>query len=288
MGINLHGVMSKATVVLEKISSSKPVRVIRKNALANQEEKAEDIFDIKLSDLSDDPDFKELVKMFGLDNRDQLVKFLIEHQLAQFDSIREGLQEIREDLLKSQISAILNAKDELELSEMTSDASSKNECYNSAWKESKKAVKDLCGKLDDYTVFIRNVDNRDGWTFMMRSLIDYGKVQHTNKMAKYAVKAIIQGYIIMLVSALYSGHDDWVRFCCKCVDEFKDKLLQADVFDLMQAYDEKGSDFWSTLPDKFDIFMSNLKYLNKCLTTTNKAAPADTDGDDFDYYNVTF
>lgn len=49
-----------------------------------------------------------------------------------------------------------------------------------------------------------------------------------------------------------------------------------------------GGFFFRDFAVVLDIFMSNSKYLNKCLTTTNKAAPADTDGDDFDYYNVTF
>lgn len=278
MGIN-------ASVLKEKIGSTLRKMLTFKDKLsAVKEDETEDIFNFKISNMSDDTDFKNYVNEMNLDSIEGIAKFLVEHQLAQFDSIRDGIEEIKDELLDDTISEIDIARKSFALANREENALERNKQYAEAWKEASDAVVRLRRKIERNIAIIREVDELDNFNFLIRALAYEKKVKHANQMAKCAVDAFIMGFIIMQASALISKCKEKMSLNGDLINEFKDELLNQDCLDLMNEYDDE-SDFWQTLSSKLDCLITNSYKLDYLLSNPSYMSNVLTTSEDIDSYS---
>lgn len=206
------------------------------------------ILNINFSGIEIDEDTLTLIKDFGLTDPRKMIRFLVEGYFAQWDSISESFDELKElDLINSRALidgpkktyrlAAKNEKDKCNL--LRNTINSLNEGLSVF---EKKAI--------HYIEKMREFDNWYGKpTFIFK--VSAKKIATTNHCAKASIEAVITAInLLLLIANELDLNSDSIL---NDYNTFKVELLSDDNCLLMNDYDDDSkTEYWLKLTDRLD------------------------------------
>lgn len=176
------------------------------------------------------------IQEFGLDDPRKLIKWVVELNFAAIESINAGIEKVRKDLLKEDIS-MLRA-----ISWML-DSFSKNDnkqlSYEICISKIFPVISDLQGKIEDYLSDIIEIDELPRYKFFLKANFNISKVDSAVLLGKAALEAYFNAIIIFSViqnEYKVGDSDDFIKFF--------DFIEGLDISYFL-AYDKNKSDFWN-------------------------------------------
>ncbi|MBE5872380.1 MAG: hypothetical protein E7294_14195 [Lachnospiraceae bacterium] len=179
------------------------------------------------------------IKEFELDKPENLVRFLIELHFACFDSVNQGMEEVRDDLLQSVVSRIDSVKDSMKYAEKN-PADCEGQVQDCILKLS-DVTNDLIGKLNSYIKMIREIDERPAFVFFLKSKVDLKKVDSCMDRASMALKGYLEA--VNLLAIIGTNYKKNVENYIDKAEKYIEDLSRNGNISLMLAYekDQKGS-----------------------------------------------
>lgn len=180
-----------------------------------------------------------LIKEFKLDDPKNLVKFIVDLHFAGIESINDGINSIRRDLLTSEIKKISAVIDKID--NMTAD-DNRRELLKKYTDEIISVISDLEGKIDNYISEIREIDNLPSYLFKIKAVFNKSKVIAAIKM----IKASMQAYIEALNIYVMLSNERDKEITAEYIDK-KRQFFERIKWSLLIAYDkDKDYDFWDS------------------------------------------
>lgn len=183
------------------------------------------------------------IKEYGLDDPQNMINFLIELHFACFDSVNDGIDSIRGDILDTTISAIRSAKKLLKYDARNSEKNDDklSECISKL----SDAQSDLEMKIKRYVSEINAIDNRTGMAFFVRAKVDLKKVDNTIALATAALQAYIEAANLLTFIGIKKGVD--VSNFIEDTEDYINSLRDNKSISLMAAYDKAKDDtYWNS------------------------------------------
>lgn len=270
------------TAVREKIMEFKPFEVLSSIGSKLGLKKENDLFRINIEDISSYPGFKEFVQEYKMRSPEDVVKFFIDYQMAQFNAISDSIDQVEKLIVGKSFADIKSAMTEMKIS---GDENDTVDHLTKAWDLSEHAVNELQEALADFVDYIRKIDESSGVGFIWNSL-RLNKAKTENELAKRAAAEILAGYCIMFSVSTASGHRKKLEHFRDEITEFEKKLVRYDVCDLMGSYDDSKSDFWQTFPEQLRRLINNSALMTQYLTTSEETVSYDEN--EINFEDVTF
>ncbi len=270
------------TAVREKIMEFKPFEVLSSIGSKLGLKKENDLFRINIEDISSYPGFKEFVQEYKMRSPEDVVKFFIDYQMAQFNAISDSIDQVEKLIVGKSFADIKSAMTEMKIS---GDENDTVDHLTKAWDLSEHAVNELQEALADFVDYIRKIDESSGVGFIWNSL-RLNKAKTENELAKRAAAEILAGYCIMFSVSTASGHKNKLEHFRDEIAEFEEKLVRYDVCDLMGSYDDSKSDFWQTFPEQLRRLINNSALMTQYLTTSEETVSYDEN--EINFEDVTF
>lgn len=216
------------------------------------------------------------IKEYGLDNPENLINFMIELHFSCFDSVNDGISNIRGDLLDTTISAIESVKKLLKYAER--NQSEKEEKLSECITKLSDAQSDLEMKIRRYVSEIEKVDNRTGIAFFVRAKVDISKVDANIQLATAALRAYIEAANLLTFIGIKKGVD--VETFLDSTEKYIESLRDKKSISLMAAYDIKKDDtYWNSANIQSSI--DGIRSISEELIELIE----DSDDEDFDLEN---
>lgn len=270
------------TAVREKIMEFKPFEVLSSIGSKLGLKKENDLFRINIEDISSYPGFKEFVQKYKMRSPEDVVKFFMDYQMAQFNAISASIDQVEKLIVGKSFADIKSAMTEIKIS---GDENDTVDHLTKAWDLSEHAVNELQEALADFVDYIRKIDESSGVGFIWNSL-RLNKAKTENELAKRAAAEILAGYCIMFSVSTASGHRKKLEHFRDEITEFEEKLVRYDVCDLMGSYDDSKSDFWQTFPEQLRRLINNSVLMTQYLTTSEETVSYDEN--EINFEDVTF
>ncbi len=270
------------TAVREKIMEFKPFEVLSSIGSKLGLKKENDLFRINIEDISSYPGFKKFVQEYKMRSPEDVVKFFIDYQMAQFNAISDSIDQVKGMITEKSFADIKSAMTEIKIS---GDENDPVDHLTQAWRLSEHAVNELWGILTDLVNPIRKIDESTGVGFIWNAF-RLGGTKHDNELAKHVVSEILAGYCIMFSALTASGHKNKLEHFRDEIAEFEEKLVRYDVCDLMGSYDDSKSDFWQTFPEQLRRLINNSALMTQYLTTSEETVSYDEN--EINFEDVTF
>ena len=270
------------TAVREKIMEFKPFEVLSSIGSKLGLKKENDLFRINIEDISSYPGFKEFVQEYKMRSPEDVVKFFIDYQMAQFNAISDSIDQVEKLIVGKSFADIKSAMTEMKIS---GDENDTVDHLTKAWDLSEHAVNELQEALADFVDYIRKIDESSGVGFIWNSL-RLNKAKTENELAKRAAAEILAGYCIMFSVSTASCHRKKLEHFRDEITEFEEKLVRHDVCDLMGSYDDSKSDFWQTFPEQLRRLINNSALMTQYLTTSEETVSYDEN--EINFEDVTF
>ncbi|MBP0984881.1 MAG: hypothetical protein J6A19_14260 [Oscillospiraceae bacterium] len=270
------------TAVREKIMEFKPFEVLSSIGSKLGLKKENDLFRINIEDISSYPGFKEFVQEYKMRSPEDVVKFFMDYQMAQFNAISASIDQVEKLIVGKSFADIKSAMTEIKIS---GDENDTVDHLTKAWDLSEHAVNELQEALADFVDYIRKIDESSGVGFIWNSL-RLNKAKTENELAKRAAAEILAGYCIMFSVSTASGHRKKLEHFRDEIAEFEEKLVRYDVCGLMGSYDDSKSDFWQTFPEQLRRLINNSALMTQYLTTSEETVSYDEN--EINFEDVTF
>lgn len=188
-------------------------------------------------------DLMPYIKEYGLDNPENMLKFMIELHFSCFDSVNDGIGSIRGDLLDTTISAIESVKKLLKYAER--NPSEKDAKLSECITKLSDAQSDLEIKIKRYIEEINKVDNRSGMAFLIRATVELGRVDKTIELATAGLQAYIEAANLLALIGVKKGVD--IETFLDDTERYIESLKDNKSISLMAAYDKKKDDtYWNS------------------------------------------
>lgn len=222
----------------------------------------------KVPILTDDEDVLKYMQEFGLYDPRRLSEFIVESYFSQFDSVLDGINDLKEENLDTTISQVKTAKMHYDIA--IRNASRRDTELNEAFFILLGSLSDLQRKTMSYIKQIRKIDDRPKLSFFLHASLDIKKVKCCNNCAKMAINTILDIYPMLFTIGPTLKIENMQTITSDQI-KFQKDILNGDNCSLMHAYDEdKESEFWLTLADRFNISFDNADIISDFMLTTSE------------------
>lgn len=223
------------------------------------------------SDTGRKPPEQEYIEKYQLDKPENLIKFIIEIYFDSFESVIDGLGDIRVEMLGEVTSHIDTAKKNLIYAY-------ENPTYREEkLRESHSALTNVTSKLEEklrqYAGELEKINNRDGLKSLIFSPFDLTKVKNITAMAKTAVTSYFEA--IFLLTIIDNSRKANGNMFIRQADIFIHELENKKYISLFLDYDKNKSDIWNIKNMKNIIERTSLisagfdDYVNKTIQYNN-------------------
>lgn len=189
---------------------------------------------IPFGDIIDQSD-KELwkvIKQYGLEDPEQMWKFIVEFAFACIETINDGSDSIRADLLDNELAKIESVKDLI-------GTAYNEKRYEQCFYTLSEVFNNLMKKINRAIQEIQEVDNRTDFEFLIKAPWSKNKVKSAVKRSSMAMIA----YFETLSLIVYIGErlgEDVSNYILKA-ENYIDGLVKDKHISLMHAYDSKNT-----------------------------------------------
>lgn len=198
---------------------------------------------IKVPILTNDENVKEFVKKFDLQNPENMIRFFVEANFAAIESVKESINELKVEMLNETIAKVDAAKDHI------ADAIENDEDAKNELEEAKNlldlAINELIPKIKTNINGIREIDNRSGWQFFLKSKVSIKDIDTYVCCAEVALRSLVAAVEAERQITAIKRKTKEPESVIKCSRFIKTQILDGDACSLMHAYDKDKKDkFW--------------------------------------------
>ncbi len=188
-------------------------------------------------------DVMPYVKEFGLDDPQKLTEFLVELHFACFDSVNTNIFSVRKELLDEVVSKIDSVKKLVHDAE--NNPASAESTLTACVLQLSEVTSSLKFKINAYIEEIKKVDNRDSFTFFLKSRVDLSKVDAAVGSASYAIMAYFEALFILSTIGVRLNRN--VSSYINEAEKYIQSLSDDEKISLMYAYDkDQANSVWSS------------------------------------------
>ncbi len=200
-------------------------------------------------------DVKNIIIEAGLDKPENMIKFLLELHFASFDSIYDGINDIRKDLYIKVASKVESAKNKIEF------ANNNPNLKADSLKEARYQLSDCLAELrklitDSYTEKLKKIDDRKNlFVKLLYSKSDNKNAVNNVIWATGSMKLYFEALNLLSVISVNESSNVFNYF--SGAESFIKQLERESKISLIAAYEEKGENqYWDI--DKIKKQLENI------------------------------
>lgn len=185
----------------------------------------------------------ELIREFGLNIPENLVRFLVEMHFAAFDSLNNGIENIRNDLLNETIAEVIAEKRKMRIAYDNYEI--KDSIMFECLLNLVAAVSKLEKKIFTYCSEIKAIDDSSKLEYTLHSVFDKGKVIENGCRATAALQLYYEA--VKLIAIIGNEMELDISSCLEDAEEFARELSENAFISVMIRYTkEKYQPEWDS------------------------------------------
>lgn len=232
-------------------------------------------FKIPIEKFTDDEKSLQIMKEFGLDNPENMIRFMVESFYGAFEAIQNGVESLKLMKINDAIGIIQSAKTMYDYGVENSDDNKFDAAQNDLFRASGKLQRQVSGFIAE----IRSIDSKPRWKFFVNAKEHMKTIDSDITMIRLSLDAIEQAVSMQMLIADNKGKSI-ESSVLRPYEEFYDSvLLSGDTCRLLQAYEFKDREH-----EKYFLRLSEKRNNIRTLDTAYKEYVDELEG----YDNVVF